>query len=181
VKPTTTIREALSDPALLGGVLSGPSWQAWRTLLIAAMGEALTPIELTQFTSLTGRSVTPPQRVEELVAIVGRRGGKSRALATLACYLAGLCDHRPDLAPGETGVLLLIAPNQRQAKIALDYACAAFERSPILRQLIANRNSDTLELTNRINIEVRAASFRRLRGPTYIRSLGRRSKFLVFR
>ena len=41
-------------------------------------------------------------------------------------------------------------------------------QSPILRQLIANRNADTLELTNGITIEVRSASFRRLRGPTYI-------------
>ena len=112
------------------------------------MGEALTFDELIQFTQLTGRPTSPDHRVEELVAIVGRRGGKSRSLATLACYLAGLCDHRPNLAPGETGVLLIISPNQRQAKIALDYCAAAFERSPILRQLIANRNSETLELTN---------------------------------
>src|SRR4029450_10068034 len=59
-------------------------------------------------------------------------------------------------------------PDQKQAKIALDYCAAAFEQSPILKQLIANRNSDTLELTNGISIEVRSASFRRLRGPTYI-------------
>jgi hypothetical protein len=65
-------------------------------------------------------------------------------------------------------VLLCIAPDQRQATIVLDYAAAAFEQSPILKQLIANRTSDTLELTNGISIEVRAASFRRLRGPTYI-------------
>ena len=64
--------------------------------------------------------------------------------------------------------MLLIAPDQRQAKIALDYCHAAFEQSPILKQLIASHNADTLELTNGISIEVRAASFRRLRGPTYV-------------
>jgi hypothetical protein len=37
--PTTTMREALSDKKLLGKVLAGPSWAAWRTLMIAAMGE----------------------------------------------------------------------------------------------------------------------------------------------
>ena len=47
-------------------------------------------------------------------------------------------------------------------------ATAAFEQSPILTQLIANRTADTLELTNGVSVEVRAASFRRLRGPTYI-------------
>ena len=175
--PTTTIRDALSNPDLLGNVLSGTSWSAWRTLLIASMGEELRIGELAEFTQLTGRTTPPDHRVEELVAIVGRRGGKSRALSVLAAYIAGLCDHRDNLAPGETGVLLLIAPNSRQAKIALDYCAAAFERSPILKQLIANRNSDTLELTNGINIEVRAASFRRLRGPTYIAVLADEASF----
>jgi hypothetical protein len=166
VKPRITIRKALADKKLLGGILSGKSWAAWHVLMIAAMGEALTDEERTIFTALTGRSVEPLQRVEELEAVVGRRGGKSRAMATLACYIAGLCRH--PLVRGERGVVLLIAPDQRQAKIDLDYAAAGLEQSPILKQLIANRNSDTLELSNGINIEVRAASFRRLRGPTYI-------------
>jgi phage terminase large subunit-like protein len=108
----------------------------------------------------------PLHPVEELAAVVGRRGGKSRAMATLAAYIAGLCQH--DLVKGERGVLLCIAPDQRQAAIVLGYAEAAFEQSPILKQLIATRTSDTLELTNGVAIEVRAASFRRLRGPTYI-------------
>ena len=41
MKPTVPIRSALTDPGLLGNVLAGDSWRAWRTLLIAAMGEAL--------------------------------------------------------------------------------------------------------------------------------------------
>lgn len=166
MKPTISIRKALADPNLLGSVLAGPSWQAWRVLMIAAMGEALTDDERALFKQLTGREREPLQRVEELDAVVGRRGGKSRAMATLAAYIAGLCTH--PLVRGEKGVLLCIAPDQKQASIVLDYATAAFEQSPILRQLIANRTSDALELTNGISVEVRAASFRRLRGPTYI-------------
>jgi hypothetical protein len=164
--PSTTIREALADKQLLGGVLAGPSWQAWRVLMIAAMGEALDDDERVLFTQLTGRAHEPLQRVEELDAVVGRRGGKSRAMATLAAYIAGLCTH--PLVRGEKGVLLCIAPDQKQASIVLDYATAAFEASPILRQLIASRTSDALELIDGTTIEVRAASFRRLRGPTYI-------------
>ena len=64
--------------------------------------------------------------------------------------------------------MLCVALDQRVAKIILDYAEACFERSPILRQLIANRTADALELTNGITLEVRPASFRKLRGPTYI-------------
>jgi hypothetical protein len=106
------------------------------------------------------------RRVEEFVAVIGRRGGKSRAMATLACYLAGLCEHA--LAPGERGLVLCIAPDQRQSTITLDYAAATLQASPVLRGLIANRSTDALELTNGITIEVRAASFRRLRGPTFV-------------
>src|SRR5262245_60865923 len=135
-------------------------------MLIAAMGETLTDEERTAFTQLTGREREPGQRVEEAAFVVGRRGGKSKAMATVAAYIAGLCEHR--LTRGERGIVLAIAPDQRQALITLDYCQAAFEASPILRQLIANRTADTLELTNRIFIEVRAASFRRLRGPTYV-------------
>jgi hypothetical protein len=40
--PFVTMRRALSDGHLLGGALGDDSWLAWRVLLIAAMGEALT-------------------------------------------------------------------------------------------------------------------------------------------
>src|SRR4029077_10984021 len=59
-------------------------------------------------------------------------------------------------------------PDQKQADIVLDYITANFEASPILKQLIETRTARSLKLTNRIDIEVRAADFRNLRGPTYI-------------
>ena len=37
--PRVPLREALSDPNLLGTAIAGDSWRSWRTLLIAAMGE----------------------------------------------------------------------------------------------------------------------------------------------
>jgi hypothetical protein len=50
--------------------------------------------------------------------------------------------------------------------------CQAFiEDSPILDQLIKSRSDDCLELTNGINIEARPASFRKLRGPTYVAAI----------
>jgi hypothetical protein len=41
-------------------------------------------------------------------------------MATLATYIAGLCDHSDALVPGERGVLLCVALDQRVAKIILD-------------------------------------------------------------
>lgn len=168
MKPRVSLRQALADPNLLGNVLAGDSWRAWRTVLIAAMGEVLTDDERVLFRELTGgREREPGVRIEELIGVVGRRGGKSRAMATSAVYLTGLVDYTDVLAPGERGILLCIAPDQRQASITRDYAEAAFEQSPILRQLITNRTQDTLEL-GAVSVDVRAASARRLRGPSYI-------------
>ena len=72
------------------------------------------------------------------------------------------------LARGETGVLLCVAQDQKIAKLLLDRVEANLQDSPILHQLIKGRTQDSIELTNNINIEVRPASFRKLRGPTYI-------------
>jgi hypothetical protein len=177
MKPNFTMRQALDDPALLGSVLAGDSWRMWRIILIAAMGERLTRTERRLFASLTGREREPGKRIEELWAVVGRRGGKSRAMAVLASYISGLCDHTDVLSPGERGIVLCIAPDQKQAGIVLDYTEAAFAATPILRQLIANRTSDALELTNRICVEVRASNFRRLRGPTYCAVLADEAAF----
>jgi hypothetical protein len=46
----TTLREALSDPRLLGKALAGDSWHTWRTML-----EPLTGAELATFQAVTGR------------------------------------------------------------------------------------------------------------------------------
>ena len=162
------MRQTLSDPNLLGNALPGDSWKPWWTLLIASMGEALTDDEREIFKQLTGRDHEPNRRVEEFVCVKGRRAGGSSAIGkALIPYLAGLCEH-PSLAPGERGVLLCIAADQRQADVILDYAEAAFRGSPILAQLIEARTARELRLNNGITVEVRAADFRRLRGLTFI-------------
>jgi hypothetical protein len=166
--PQVSMREALLDRNLLGNAIPGESRKVWRTLLIAAMGEELHDEELEIFKQFTGgREYVPGTMVEEFEAVVGRRGGKSSATGVIVPYIAGLCRH-PNLVRGERGVCLIIAQDQRQADICLDYITANFEQSPMLRQLIDDRIQRTLRLKNNINIEVRAADFRGLRGPTYI-------------
>jgi hypothetical protein len=168
VIPRISLRQALADPALLGGVLDGQSWKPWRTLLIAAMGEDLTQDERPVFKKFTGRDREPGRRVEEFVGIKGRRAGGSYAGGKVVIpYLAGLCQH-PSLVRGERGVLLCVAADQRQADVILDYADASFRASPVLSQLIEARTQRELRLNNGIDIEVRAADYRRLRGLTFI-------------
>jgi hypothetical protein len=177
VVPRTTLRVGLEKPELLAGAIPGDTWQGWRSLLLAAMGEPLKPEELALFQKLTERQQPPAERVSEFVGVIGRRGGKSRAIATLLVYLACLVDYRPRLASGETGVALCIAPSQEQAKIVLDYAAGILEASPILRQLVRRSTSETIELNNRIVISVRSASYRRLRGQTCIACIADEAAF----
>jgi hypothetical protein len=109
--------------------------------------------------------------------LIGRRGGKGRAASVLAAYLAALVDWSDVLASGERGLVLCIGPDQRQAKITHAYIEGVFNGSPILSGLVANRTADTIELTNNIAIEVRAANFRRLRGVTCVAVIATEAAF----
>jgi hypothetical protein len=168
VTPFVTMRKALASDKLLGKVMRGPSWFSWRVLLIAAAGEALSEEERVEFKRLTGREREPGQMIKEFVGIFGRRGGKTFAVSVFLAWIAALCDHRAVLAPGETGVALLISRDQRVAKIVLNYLEGILSCSEQMKQLIINRTADTIELSNGISIEVRPANYRTLRGPTYV-------------
>jgi hypothetical protein len=164
-----TMRRTLEDPHLLGSALHGDSWAAWRVILIAAMGEALTDAERAVFTKLTGgRDIEPLERVEEFWGVIGRRGGKTRAMAVLAAYLAAFVDYSEELGPGERGILPLLAASTLQAQTAFDFVTGIFESDPKLAELIQARTADTLSLSTRVDIEVRPASFRTARSFTAV-------------
>ncbi|MBZ9718546.1 hypothetical protein LB519_11855 [Mesorhizobium sp. AD1-1] len=167
MKPIISMREALADPDLFGTILSGDSWLPWRVMLIALMGEPLTAEERVIFTTLTQREHEPLSPVEEFWGIVGRRGGKTRAMSVLSAYLAALCDWSDVLVPGETGKLFYLGYNQKQANIAFDYAKSIFNL-PLFAQRVDNVSADIIALKTGIELEVRAATWRGLRGVTSI-------------
>ena len=169
MKPLVSMRAALGDDDLLGKALPGPSWSSWRTLLIAAMGEPLLDGERAVFAELTGgREREPGEPAEEVHAITGRRSGKTRAAATTATYLATLCDHSDQLAPGERAVLPLLSATTWQAMRAFNLIRGIFASAPALASLIESETADTLRLRNAVDIECRPASFRTIRGATAI-------------
>ncbi|RVA87179.1 hypothetical protein EN925_22650, partial [Mesorhizobium sp. M7A.F.Ca.US.006.04.2.1] len=167
MKPIISMREALADPDLFGTILTGDSWLPWRVMLIALMGEPLTAEERVIFTALTQREHEPLSPVEEFWGIVGRRGGKTRAMSVLSAYLAALCDWSDVLVPGETGKLFYLGYNQKQANIAFDYAKSIFNL-PLFAQRVDNVSADIIALKTGIELEVRAATWRGLRGVTSI-------------
>ena len=129
-----TIDEAMADPMLLGGVLGDPAtWATWRAALKAAFAVPLTEDELQVFAAVAGDRKPPAKRVQQLWAIVGRRGGKTRMASLICAYLATLVDHKAYLSPGETGYVLCLAPTQKQAQGVLGYCKAMLESSPVHR------------------------------------------------
>jgi hypothetical protein len=168
MRPRIPMREFLTDQDLAGPIMPGGSWYGWRVLLIAAAGEALTDDERQEFKRLTGREREPGRRVRELICVVGRRGGKSTAMAIFAIWVACLCDHHGTLAPGELGIVLMVSRDQRVSRMLVDRIAGIMERSEPLSSMIVNRTQDTLELRGNVRIELRPASFINLRGPTYL-------------
>ncbi len=161
MQPLVTMRKALADPDIFGTVLHGESWDAWRVLIIAAMGEPLiNDAEREIFTRLTGRTHEPLERVDEFWAIIGRRGGKSRAAGIIAAYIASLVDYRDVLAPGETASLPILSASLWASKRVFQFLNGIFSTVPALRKLVINQTADTISLSTRVDIECRPASYR---------------------
>jgi hypothetical protein len=166
MKPLTLDR-ALADRHLLGAGL-GPlaSWSTWITVLKAALDRDLDAAELDVFRSVAGDRFPPAHRVRELWAVCGRRSGKSRMAAAVAVYLALFTKHR--LAPGETGMALVIAGTQEQAGVVFGYVRGFLEAAPALRHEVVAWRAREVELRNGIVIGVHANSYRSVRGRTLI-------------
>jgi hypothetical protein len=164
-----TIEAAMTDPALLGAAL-GPiePWAPWRAVLKAAYAEPLTPAERATFGKLAGGRKPPKRPVAELWAAAGRRSGKTRMASLASVYVAACVDHSRRLAPGEQGVVLLVAPSTSQATLAKGYAEAFLRRSPVLAPMIVGVTADEIELSNGVVIAIGAANFRTLRGRTLL-------------
>jgi hypothetical protein len=159
---------ALDDPAVLGQFLSGPTWATWRVLLKAAFGVALTDLELEVFRRHTGRSAPNPHGHREIWVVAGRRSGKSWIASVIAVLLS--CFRSYTLAPGETGVYMLLSQDRKQARVLMAYVRAIMRAVPMLEAMIANETRESIELTNGITISIQTSSFRSLRGFTVIGS-----------
>lgn len=162
---------AMRDPRLFAKFFPDlDSWIAWRALIGSAFGLPLSGDELAIFKRCTGRDAPPLEQVRELVLVVGRRGGKSRALALIATWLSSFVDYRPYLDPGERGCVQVMAADRDQARIILRYV-KAFFKLPMLSRLIERETQWGLDLTNSVAIEVTTASFRSVRGRTVVASI----------
>lgn len=175
--PKVSMREALSDPRLLGRAIPGDSWRLWRVLLIAAMGERLDADERDIYRTVTSLPIEPGERVAELWTIAGRRSGKTRAAGVFGAYVSALCDWSDHFALGERGVLPVLATSQSQADRAFSHIAGVLDHSPLLRKMIESRTADMIRLSTRVDVQVRPANFRSIRGITAVSAIGDETAF----
>src|ERR1700733_6695891 len=130
------ILDAISNPHLFGPWFKGPSWNRWKTVLRSLLALPAVGDDLETFKLLTGRSRWPVAPFKESWWVCGRRSGKSRIMALIGAYLGAFHDYDQYLAPGERGLVAIIAADREQAQVILRYLKAFFE-IPMLKPLVA--------------------------------------------
>lgn len=164
--------EAIEDPNLFGPWFRDRgSWRAWFAFLQALFALPMDDASRGLFARCTGRSEPPSGPATEAWLVVGRRGGKSFIVALVAVFLACFRSYAEHLAPGERGTVMILAADRKQARVIFRYITALLERVPMLSPLVERRTAETVDLSNRISIEVHTSSFRAVRGYTVVAAL----------
>jgi hypothetical protein len=170
---TASIIDFLDDPELFQPRFRGESWSTWRVVLKAAYALPMSPEELEVFAGVGGGRKAPERPVRELVACVGRGGGKDSIAAALAVYVATTAN-TSHLRRGEWADVLCFATDKQQSGIAFNYVRGFFddEELPLLRGMVRERargpamDDSTIELTNQTRITVSTNNRRSPRGRT---------------
>jgi hypothetical protein len=168
-----TILDACRDPHLFAPWFKRrETWAGWFSFLAALFGLKMTPAERKLFTQHTGRTQPPRTQAREAWLVVGRRGGKSFIVGLVAVFLACFRDYRKHLAKGERGVLMCLAADRKQARVIFRYVRGLLHGIPMLARLIRAESTESIELTNGIDIEIHTASYRSVRGYTVVAFVG---------
>lgn len=126
---------------------------------------------LATYRKCTGRDEPPTERSNESWLICGRRAGKSFILALVAVFLACFFNWKPYLTPGESGFIVIIASDRKQARTIFRYLKALILETPMLAKLVRQENAESVELAGGIVIEVATCNFKTVRGRTIIACL----------
>lgn len=166
------ILQAIDDPELFAPWFKKrDSYRAWFAFLAAIFALPMTEEQEAIYRKHTGRQEVPTEPAEEAWLIIGRRGGKSFIMALIAVYLACFEEYEEYLAPGEVATVIVIAADRRQARSIMRYARAMLEHIPLLSSMVAASRTESIDLINRVTIEVGTASYRTTRGYTYVACL----------
>jgi hypothetical protein len=162
-----TITQALEDKALFKPWFDGDSWNTWKAVLKGAHGLKLTKAERKLFEAVAERD-PPTKPVREFWCVCGRRAGKDSVASAIAAYQAAFFDKQHKLRPGERALVVLLALDKDQAKIALNMIRAFFSEIPMLKSMVIRETREGLELSNGVDIQVYTNDFRSVRGRTIL-------------
>jgi len=161
------IIEAIQDRALFGSLFKRlETWATWMVFLKAVFALPMNDQEFETYRKYTGREKTPARALQEIFAIVGRRGGKSFLASIVACYFALFKDWRPYLAPGETAWIMVIATDRAQARNILGYIKGILQTSHIFKNMVEKDCAWEVNLNNQVSVKVATCDYRTLRGYT---------------
>jgi Terminase large subunit, ATPase domain len=163
-QPTKPIAEVLDGP--FAEWLGEADWRPWRAYLGALRGEPLSPYEAALFRQCTGRQSLPSKAFKESWICVGRKGRKSATAGLIAVFAA--VHLKWQRAAGETLRVMVIALSKDQARLVLDYAHAILMSRPGLARLVVGKDSETIKLSNGVEIACFPNSYRLIRGPTVV-------------
>ena len=97
--------------------------------------------------STPGEWTHPLSHSAKFTRSVAGRSGKSLIAAMTATYLAAFRDYEAILAPGEIGVLPIIAPDRKQCRVILNYIAGFFGgKSRALASMVKVRLKESIEL-----------------------------------
>ena len=149
------------------GLLGTDSWWPWRCFLSALFALPLDAKQLEFFKEHTGRTEAPQNQPSECFVIAGRRSGKTIVAALIAVFLACFRDYSKILAPGETGVLMILSADRKQARTILGYINAMLS-VPLLAEMVLSRRTESIDLNNHVRIEIHTSSYKATRGYTLV-------------
>lgn len=172
------IIEAIKDPKLFrhwlapdGNLRTWGPWLAALRALYAIPGNSMAATRVTA--TATGHSPGTTRQngpYDVALFLTGRRSGKSRIAAIIAAYEAVLAGHQGKLAPGEVGVVPVLAPTMKQGRIVKGYLRSIFDLPLLAGELVAE-NADGFTLRDGTRIEIMAGNYRSCRGYTLLAAI----------
>lgn len=131
---------------------------AWEVTLKAAWGTPLTPEERPLWKEISGHGEERPGvGWTELMANVGRGGGKDDAIKTVVNFECRFGDHEIAAAPGQRLPALVICPLRSQAQGMLRMI-AGEAKLPKLRSAVLRITADAVEYRNGLIAQVQTCS-----------------------
>ncbi|NIA07353.1 MAG: hypothetical protein GWP14_06920 [Actinobacteria bacterium] len=164
------IIDAIADRNLFSDFLGNDhsTWGNWMSALRCLYGLPVRRKDRVLIRQCTGRqkvSNLPSEGFREALFIIGRRSGKSRTAALIGAFEAVFAGHETKLAPGEQGMVAILAPTRDQAGIVFGYLRAIFQ-SPMLAAEVVAENSSRFQLRNGITVAVLTGDHKASRGYT---------------